>query len=176
MQVTLTFKNTSDITWNVTDGYTLGSALPAGNTTWGISSIPLPVTVDPGASVTFTFFVIVPSTVGTYNFQWQMVSPAAIAFGSVSPATAVQVIAPGPANYEGLWWANPAGSESGWGINFAHQGDTIFATWFTYDLTGKSLVVEHDRSADFNEHIHRHAVPADRAAIQCGTVPSESGE
>ena len=37
-------------------------------------------------------------------------------------------------NYQGLWW-NP--SESGWGINFAHQGDTIFATWFTYDRTGK---------------------------------------
>jgi hypothetical protein len=42
------------------------------------------------------------------------------------------------ANYEGLWWASPAGSESGWGINFAHQGDIIFATWFTYDLTGKA--------------------------------------
>jgi hypothetical protein len=42
-------------------------------------------------------------------------------------------------NYEGLWWAAPAGSESGWGINFAHQGDTIFASWFTYDLTGKGL-------------------------------------
>ncbi|MFZ3322624.1 MAG: S53 family peptidase [Usitatibacter sp.] len=39
-------------------------------------------------------------------------------------------------NYQGLWWAAPAGSESGWGINFAHQGDTIFATWFTYDTTG----------------------------------------
>jgi serine protease len=43
------------------------------------------------------------------------------------------------ANYEGLWWAAPAGSESGWGINFAHQGDTIFASWFTYDSTGKGL-------------------------------------
>ena len=42
-------------------------------------------------------------------------------------------------NVQGLWWAAPAGSESGWGINFAHQGNTIFATWFTYDLTGKGL-------------------------------------
>src|SRR6266851_5406219 len=41
------------------------------------------------------------------------------------------------ANYEGLWWNSPAGSEAGWGINFAHQGDVIFASWFTYDLTGK---------------------------------------
>jgi len=50
-----------------------------------------------------------------------------------------KVPVPGTPNYEGLWWASPAGSESGWGINFAHQGDTIFASWFTYDLTGKGL-------------------------------------
>jgi hypothetical protein len=40
-------------------------------------------------------------------------------------------------NYQGLWWNSPPSSESGWGINLAHQGDTIFATWFTYDLAGK---------------------------------------
>jgi hypothetical protein len=42
-------------------------------------------------------------------------------------------------NYQGLWWASPAASESGWGINFAHQGDVIFATWFTYNASGKAL-------------------------------------
>jgi hypothetical protein len=36
-------------------------------------------------------------------------------------------------NYQDLWWNAPGDSESGWGINFAHEGDTIFATWFTYD-------------------------------------------
>jgi len=41
-------------------------------------------------------------------------------------------------NVQGLWWNAPAASESGWGINFAHQGDVIFATWFTYDATGKA--------------------------------------
>jgi uncharacterized delta-60 repeat protein len=40
-------------------------------------------------------------------------------------------------NYQGLWWNAPAGSEAGWGMNFAHQGDLIFASWFTYDLGGK---------------------------------------
>jgi hypothetical protein len=40
-------------------------------------------------------------------------------------------------NYTDLWWNAPAESEAGWGINFAHQGDIIFATWFTYDLQGK---------------------------------------
>jgi hypothetical protein len=39
-----------------------------------------------------------------------------------------------PNNFQGLWW-NAA--ESGWGINLAHQGDTVFASWFTYDLAGR---------------------------------------
>lgn len=39
-------------------------------------------------------------------------------------------------NYQDLWW-NPA--ESGWGINITHQGDTLFATLFTYDATGRDL-------------------------------------
>jgi hypothetical protein len=52
-------------------------------------------------------------------------------------------------NYEGLWWKSPAGIESGWGINLAHQGDVIFATWFTYDANGKAwwLVMTADRTA-----------------------------
>jgi hypothetical protein len=45
---------------------------------------------------------------------------------------------PAAINYQGLWWNSPAGSESGWGINFAHQGDVIFATWFTYDVNGNA--------------------------------------
>src|SRR5437899_11684742 len=49
---------------------------------------------------------------------------------SVQPAAAAL-------NFQGIWWAAPAASESGWGINFAHQPDTIFASWFTYDLQGK---------------------------------------
>ncbi len=40
-------------------------------------------------------------------------------------------------NYQGLWWV-PAGVESGWGINFVHQGDQVFATWYTYDATGRA--------------------------------------
>lgn len=40
----------------------------------------------------------------------------------------------GVATHEGIWW-NPG--EDGWGINLEHQGDTIFATWFTYDNFGE---------------------------------------
>jgi hypothetical protein len=47
-------------------------------------------------------------------------------------------VSPGASpNYTALWWAAPAGSESGWGLNLVHQGDVIFATWFTYDSGGR---------------------------------------
>jgi hypothetical protein len=36
-------------------------------------------------------------------------------------------------NYQDLWWV-PA--ESGWGVNLTHQGDILFATWFTYNAAG----------------------------------------
>jgi dienelactone hydrolase len=45
---------------------------------------------------------------------------------------------PSPVNYGGLWWNAPFGSEKGWGLNLAHQGDVIFATWFTYDANGNA--------------------------------------
>ena len=137
--VTVTFKNTTPITWLPTDGYVLVPAGLGGSTIWGVTSVPLPAAVAPGDSVTFEFYVVTPQVVGTYNFQWQMNFPAGTPFGLVSPATAVQVVAPGPPNYEGLWWNSPAGSESGWGLNLAHQGNVIFATWFTYDVNGNPL-------------------------------------
>lgn len=40
------------------------------------------------------------------------------------------------ANYQGLWWNGPVGSQPGWGISIDHQGDTLFATWYTYDQKG----------------------------------------
>jgi hypothetical protein len=44
-------------------------------------------------------------------------------------------------NYQALWYASPAESEPGWGVNIAHQGDTLFATWFTYDAAGPMWLV-----------------------------------
>jgi hypothetical protein len=46
--------------------------------------------------------------------------------------------ASGQPHYTGLWWHAPPASESGWGINFAHQGDVIFVTWFTYNAKGEA--------------------------------------
>ena len=46
---------------------------------------------------------------------------------------------PSSTNFQDLWWKAPAGSESGWGLNIAHQGDVLFATWFTYGANGQPL-------------------------------------
>ncbi|MEO8741360.1 MAG: S8 family peptidase [Casimicrobiaceae bacterium] len=63
---------------------------------------------------------------GIVNAQAAVLAAQALAGGGGSAA-----------NYQGLWWAT-GGVESGWGINFAHQGETIFATWFTYDASGSA--------------------------------------
>ena len=47
-------------------------------------------------------------------------------------------VPPATLNFQGLWWNASPRRESGWGINLIHQGDTIFATWLTYDANGKS--------------------------------------
>ena len=41
-------------------------------------------------------------------------------------------------NYQDLWWV-PNGIEPGRGVTLAHQGDAIFATWYTYDVDGSPL-------------------------------------
>ena len=41
-------------------------------------------------------------------------------------------------NYQGNWWTT-GGAESGWGVYFTHQGDNVFASWFTYDSDGTPM-------------------------------------
>ena len=43
-------------------------------------------------------------------------------------------------SYQGLW-LGPNATESGWGINFTHQGNVLFATWFTYGADGTMWLV-----------------------------------
>ena len=56
-----------------------------------------------------------------------------VAIAAASSCLALATPASSAPNYQGLWWNAPPNSESGWGINLTHQGDVIFATWFTYD-------------------------------------------
>ena len=82
-----------------------------------------------------------PSAAGARNATLTVTSTGTgspQSFAASGSGTSAAPPPPAVINYEGLWWNAPAGSESGWGINFAHQGDVIFATWFTYDLNGKA--------------------------------------
>jgi hypothetical protein len=56
--------------------------------------------------------------------------PACTFGGTTNPALAT--------NFQGNWWT-AGGGESGWGMYFTHQGDTIFVSWFAYDLDGTPL-------------------------------------
>jgi hypothetical protein len=88
------------------------------------------------SSVTYTPF---PGQSGVDTWTYQGTGPEANTTIRTASVYIAADPATGPPNYQGLWWAAPAGSESGWGINFAHQGNIIFASWFTYDHTGKGL-------------------------------------
>lgn len=121
-----------------------------------------------------------PFTPGEYtaqavgSYRGTPVAPFIVPF-SVQPAPSSLV------SYQGLWWNAPAGSEAGWGINFAHQGDVIFATWFTYNVTGKEwwLVMTAERTADntyVGKLIEPHGPPFDAPQfIPVGGVGGATG-
>ena len=102
------------------------------------------VTVTPPASGSVSYsgttINFTPAATGTYSFTYR----ARNAGDSISTSTRTVIVdvlplSAAPGNYQGLWWGAPAGSESGWGLNVTHQGDILFATWFTYDTDGSGL-------------------------------------
>jgi hypothetical protein len=78
-------------------------------------------------------------------------------------------------NYQGLWWRAPAGSESGWGVNVTHQGETLFATWFTYDTDGSPMWLvmsagQRTAAGVYSGELYRTTGPAFSATPWAGTV------
>ena len=76
-------------------------------------------------------------------------------------------------NVQDLWW-NPA--ESGWGLNLAHQDDTLFATLFTYGANGQGLWLvmpegKADAAGTFTGALYRTRGPA-FDAVPWGAVQS----
>lgn len=104
-------------------------------------------------------------TPGTYYFQvghWEAAGTGA--YHVRMRADAVD------ANYTDLWW-NAA--ESGWGININHQGNTLFATLFTYDENGAPMwlvMSEGARQADgaYQGTLYRSTGPAFNATSFLG--------
>jgi DNA-binding MarR family transcriptional regulator len=58
-------------------------------------------------------------------------------FGAEPTCTFTSASRAAATNYQDLWWGGE--SESGWGVNLTHQGNTIFATLFTYATNGKGM-------------------------------------
>ncbi len=89
-------------------------------------------------------------------------------------------------NYQDLWWSSPAGSESGWGISLAHQGDTIFGTWFTYDHDHSPMwlafTANKTPTGTYSGDLLRtvgpafNAVPFDPASVQATSVGYRDAE
>ncbi|GAC1386527.1 MAG: hypothetical protein NVS1B7_4420 [Candidatus Saccharimonadales bacterium] len=88
--VAITMTNSGSTTWTAAQFYQLTAINPLSNTTWGNSTIALPTSVVPGASVTFNWSAIAPSKTGTYNFQWQL-SQNGVVFGAPTTNIAVNV-------------------------------------------------------------------------------------
>jgi hypothetical protein len=105
-------------------------------------AVPFPPQGSPGgivpAAVGFGTLTFTDANNGTFAYTVNGITQSKAitrqAFGPLPGcmSSAQNILAP-PSNYQALWWASPAGSESGWGINLTHQGDVIFATWFTFD-------------------------------------------
>jgi hypothetical protein len=89
---TLTFLNTGQTTWSPGGGYVLTSWNDPANL-WGPTPLPMPATVPPGGSVTFTINATAPLVSGTYAFQWRLQQNGVGAFGDASFAW-VQVNTP----------------------------------------------------------------------------------
>jgi hypothetical protein len=75
---------------------------------------------------------------------------------------------PASYNVQGLWWGSAA--ESGWGLNLTHQGNIIFATWFTYDAAGNGqwlVMSDGERTGDnsYSGTLYRTSGPAFNAAV-----------
>jgi hypothetical protein len=97
------------------------------------------VAATPVGTATFTF---TDSNNGTFAYAVSGTSqskPITKQAFSIVPSCVAGVPHAAAPNYQALWWASPPGSESGWGVNIAHQGDILFATWFTYDMDGTGM-------------------------------------
>jgi hypothetical protein len=72
----------------------------------------------------------------SYNGIAQSKPITRLAFGPMPTCTFGGPSTPAAAtNFQGNWWT-AGGAESGWGVYFTHQGENVFASWFTYDSDG----------------------------------------
>ena len=82
--VSVRYRNSGSTTWTNTDNYYLGSQNPQDNLFWGLNRVNLPYDVAPGDTVSFSFDIVTPDTLGTFPMQWRMVQDSVEWFGDYS--------------------------------------------------------------------------------------------
>ena len=117
---------------------------------------------------TGTFSYAVGGFAQTKAITQQVFGPVATCTFKAQPAFAQAT------NYQDLWWV-AGGAESGWGLTLTHQGDAIFAVWFTYDIDGAPLMLSatatRSAAGTYGGTLYRttgpafSAVPFDSAAV-----------
>jgi hypothetical protein len=100
-----------------------------------------PVLVAAGATQTFTISFTTTEPFAAREISLRIGCASSTSAPVASGVNTIAVTSTGSPirNYQGMWWNSPPGSEGGWGVNITHQGDTLFATWFTYDTDGSPL-------------------------------------
>jgi hypothetical protein len=97
------------------------------------------VVPQPLGTAVFTF---TSPDIGTFTFTINGVTRRLVITREnfdTPPACAMGGAPPAEPNFTDLWYNAPAESERGWGVNLTHQGNILFATWFTYDASGKAM-------------------------------------
>ena len=131
---------------------------------------PSQVVATPVGSATFTFSdANNGSFLYTVNGITQTKPIVRQTYASPVPTCAADTSGAGSTNFQDLWWRSPANSESGWGLNITHQGDILFATWFTYGTDGRGmwLVMSEGRRTTTNTYsgaLYRTRGPAFNAS------------
>jgi len=129
----------------------------------------------PVGTVTFAF---TDSNAGTFTYTvngtTQSKTITRFVFSNPAP-TCVAGGAPDATNYQDLWWRSPGGSESGWGVNIAHQGDILFATWYTYGADGTDFWMVMSAGAKIAEGTYRGEIHRTTGAPFNAYDPSRFG-
>jgi len=110
-----------------------------------------------------TFAYVVNGIRQTKSITRQVFGPVPVCAWNASPVPSFA------SNFQDIWWAAAGTGETGWGLHFTHQGDIIFATWFTYDFDGSPLwlsaTVQKSAPGVYTGALYRTTGPA------FGTVP-----
>lgn len=125
---------------------------------------------------TFATYTPFPGQSGIDTWTYRGIGPDEATSTTIRTASVI-IAGGGSPNYQGLWWNAPANSEPGWGVNLAHQGDTIFASWFTYDPKGRAwwLVMAASKTAPDTfegDLLETHGPAFDSGAFTPVDVPS----